>query len=77
MVKLKLPRLPMFSVTTVVDKLGYSLALIACVKKFNGNCAYVARKFCIKSREIINTKLELLIYILTYAKVLHPSSAGM
>lgn len=77
MVKLKLPRLPMFSVTTVVDKLGYSLALVACVKKFNADCAYVARELCIKSTEIINTKFELLIYILAYAKLLHPSSANM
>lgn len=77
MVKLKFPRLLMFSVTIVVDKLGYSLVLIAWVKRFNGDCAYVARELYIKSREIINTKFELLIYVLAYAKLLHPSSANM
>jgi len=46
MVKQKLPRLSMFSVT-VVDKLGYSLALIACLKKFIENWAQVARELCI------------------------------
>lgn len=65
--KLKVPRLQMLSVSAVVDKLGYSLALMACVKKFNGNCAYVARELCTKSREIINTKFELFMCLLVYS----------
>lgn len=67
----------MFSVTPVVDKLGYSLSLNADVKKSNGDSAYLAGKLCMKSRDIVNARFELLIYISAYAEMLQPLSANV